>query len=361
VYIRDGSAMKSQVFRLFWVVLPAALGSALWASHAQAANEPSASELSVARRLFEEGRAAEEAGRWREAADKLLRATAIKDTPGMRFHIARCEEEQGRYVEALVEYDRARELLDSGAKAPDVEKLLPEARERVRAKVGLLTLRLLDGVQNVSVELDGKALSAAVLGSPLPVNPGKHRLTAVAVGRAPFVTELEMGIGEVRQLPIELPVANTAPAAPAAPAEPSPAPRAVVAAPDAGGVSARTVALVGEASLFAVTLGLGIGFSVAKSSAQDRWDQANDLVLQQVGGSDPGGMACSRPREGCTELEQARRDRDQYGQLATGAFVGAGVSAAAFGLTYLLWPRRPVDVRASASANGMTLSLSGQF
>lgn len=129
------------------VTFAAAAGLALAPPAAVLAAEPTPSEISVARRLFDEGKSAEENGRWREAADKFRQAAAIKDTPGIRFHLARCEEERGALVEALVEYDRARELLDGGVKAPDVERLLPEARERVRARVAHVTLRLPDGVQ----------------------------------------------------------------------------------------------------------------------------------------------------------------------------------------------------------------------
>src|SRR6185369_5146132 len=193
------SAMRFLGHRPLFALL-VALAPALGAPVARATPEPTPTELSVARRLFDEGRSAEDAARWREAADKFRRATAIKDTPGIRYHLARCEEEQGAFVEALVEYDRARELIDNGVKAPDVEKLLADARERVRAKVALLTLRLPSDVQNVSVELDSQPLSASVLGVPMPINPGKHRLHAVAVGRTTFESELELGMGEVKQL-----------------------------------------------------------------------------------------------------------------------------------------------------------------
>jgi hypothetical protein len=329
-----------------------------------AAPEPTPSELSVARRLFDEGRVAEDGGRWREAADKFRRATAIKDTPGMRFHLARCQEEQGAFVEALVEFDRARELIDSGVKAPDVEKLLADARERVRAKVALLTLKLPSAVQNVSVELDGRALSASVLGVPMPINPGKHRLNAVAVGRTPFSTELELGVGEVRQLPIDLPVANTVPpAAPAAGIAPVIGAPQVEARSDAARVPTRTIVLVGEASLFAAALGTGVYFTVARGSAADRYDQANRTVLDQVGGSDADGTACATPRPGCAELEQARQDRSQASTLATVSFVAAGASAAAFGLTYWLWPHgtAPAELQAAAGPNRVDLSISGRF
>jgi hypothetical protein len=332
---------------------------------ALAASEPTPSELSVARRLFEEGRAAEEAGRWHEATEKFRRATAIKDTPGMRFHLARCQEEQGAFVEALVEFDRARELIDSGMKAADVEKLLTDARERVRAKVALLTLRLPSGVQNVSVELDGKPLSASVLGVPMPINPGKHRLNAVAVGRTAFTTELELGTGEVRQLPIDLPVATTVP-----PALPAAGAAAALGAPqmaprtDASAAPARTIVLVGEASLFAAALGAGVYFiTFARAAAEDRYERANRMVLDEVGGSDTDGTACASPRPGCAELEEARKDRSRTDTLATASFVAAGVSAAAFGLTLGLWPRRaaPARLGAAAGPNHVNLSISGRF
>jgi hypothetical protein len=340
-----------------------ALVPALQAPAVLAAPEPTPSELSVARRLFDEGRAAEDAARWREAAEKFRRAIAIKDTPGMRFHLARCEEEQGAFVEALVEYDRARELLDGGMRAADVEKLLAGARERVRAKVALLTLRLPTDVKNVSVELDGKALSASVLGVPMPINPGKHRLNTVAVGRTPSALEITLGVGEVRELAIELPVATTAPLR-----SPPAVASAPVSRPDPSGddpsVPTRTIVLVGEASLFAAALTTGIVFSVARSSANTRYEKANRMVLDSVMGMDDEGKACSEEvRLGCAELDQAGRDRDRAGAYALGGFVAAGVSAAAFGLTYWLWPREqaPVKVRAAAAPGRAEFAIQGRF
>jgi hypothetical protein len=330
--------------------------------------EPSASEISVARRLFDEGRVAADASRWAEAAGKFRRALAIKDTPGIRFHLAHCEEEQGAFVEALIEYDRARELIDAGNKAPDVEKLLPEARERVRAKVALLTLRVPDDVQNVSVQVDGKALSGSVVGVPMPINPGRHRVQAVAVGRTAYSAEVSLGLGEVREVAIALPFATTAPARPASEAAPGastgPAPAVRDAAvPTDSGIPARTIVLVGEASLFAAALSAGVIFTFSKSSAQDRYDEANRRVLEQVGGSDPDGTACNMPRLGCSELETARQDRDQAGTWATVSFVAAGASAAAFGLTWWLWPgsKAPNVAVGAAPGGGLGVTLTGNY
>lgn len=343
-----------------------ALAAWLPAPPAWAAPEPSPSEISVARHLFDEARAAEDAGRWREAADKFRSAIAIKDTPGMRFHLARCEEEQGAFVEALVEYDRARELMDAGVKAADVEKLLPGARERVRAKVALLTIKLPSEVQNALVELDDKVLSHTAVGEPIPANPGKHRITAVAAGRSRFAGEVELGVGEVKQLTLEMPEATTAPvlvrATPFEERSAAPAPVSAGSPPAKDDpVSAKTIALVGEGALFVAGLATGIGFTIAKSSANKDYTDAASQV------TDPGG--CNEPKSGskaaqyCPALLDAIDRRDRDGTIATVGFIGAGVSAAAFGLTLFLWPRgeTPATVHARASRDGMSVSLSGSF
>jgi len=344
-------------------VLLLALAGTLTAPRARGAAEPTPSEISVARRLFHDGKAAEDAGEYRAAAEKFRQAASIKDTPGIRFHLARCEEQQGAFVEALVEYDRARELIDGGVKAADVEKLLPAARERVRAKVALLTLELPKGLHNVSVELDGRPLASSVLSQPMPLNPGKHRLSARSVGRSSFASEVELTAGEARQLVIELPEAPPPPA----PTERALAPvwsgRASTSRSDSQ-PSARTLVLVGEAALFAAGVSTGIIFSVARGSANDRYETANDAVLAAVHGSDPEGTACAgadRPTA-CAELQDAGRDRSRAANLAAAGFITAGASAAAFGLTYWLWPEAaPALPRATALPGGLALSMTGRF
>lgn len=338
-------------------LVSAAVPAAAAPAHAGAA-ELTPSELSVARQLFAEAKADADAGRWSEAAAKFRRAAAIKDTPGIRFHLARCEEEQGAFVEALVEYDRARELIESGVKAADVEKLLPEARARVEAKAAQLTLRLEPGL-GASVELDGKALSISVVGAPFPVNPGQHRLRVAAPGRAHYAAELELGVGEKRELSIVL-AALTPSSEPAAPRS-----AAVAASPPedakSGGVEARTVLLASEATLFVAALGTGIAFTFVHASASERYDAANAQVLAEVG-SDPSSTACTMPVAGCSELDDARQDRDRAAAIQTVGFVAAGVSAAAFGLTYWLWPRSAeLRVGARPGPGSAELALSGQF
>lgn len=336
----------------------AALSAVAIAPPAALAAEPTPSEISAARRLFDEGQAAANAKRFAEAADKFRRVLSIKETPGIRYHLAHAEAEQGAYVEALADYDRARELIEQGVTAPDVEKLLPEAREKVRLKLAYLTLRLPDDVPQVSVQVDGRSVSSSALDRPQPLNPGKHRLQATAPGRKPFAAELSVATGETQSVDLLLPVdASAAPAAP-----PALAPRASAVASDSA-VNGRTVALVGEGALFVAALTTGIVFTIKRSAAADRYDDANRLILAQVESPSQVDSACRDDLPGCDELVQAEDDRSTAGTVAGVAFATAGVSAAAFGLTYWLWPQgsAPIEVRGAVAPGRVGLSVTGSF
>ena len=166
--------------------------------------EPTPTELSVARRLFEDAVRFERESRWELAASKLNDALAIKDTPGLRFHLAHCEDKLGHLVEAAIHYDHARELIASGVKAPDVEELLEPARRSLEQRLPTLLLVVPAEVANVEVELDGRQLSRSVVGRTAPVDPGVHKLLVRAPGYADYTEEVSILEGERRRISVEL-------------------------------------------------------------------------------------------------------------------------------------------------------------
>jgi hypothetical protein len=91
--------------------------------------------------------------------------------------------------------------------------------EAVRARVARLELRLpADAPPGSEVTLDDRPVPAALLGVPKPVNPGTHRLSARAPGRAPYASQITLAEGgrETVQISLEAAVAPSRPAAPAA-------------------------------------------------------------------------------------------------------------------------------------------------
>ena len=72
--------------------------------------EPTRAELVAARDMFGEARDEEKAGNWTKALTLFEAVAKVKLTPQVRFHIALCEEQTGKLLEALNDFERARTL-----------------------------------------------------------------------------------------------------------------------------------------------------------------------------------------------------------------------------------------------------------
>jgi hypothetical protein len=349
--------------------------AALWTS-APALAEPTAAEVAVARRAFAEATALEKEKKWAEAEGKLREAVAIKETPGLRYHLGFCLEHQGKLVEALVEYDRADEMLRLGTKAPDVEALVGPARDGVKKRVATVKIRLGQAASGAVVELDGVPLKALLLGKAVPQNPGSRVVTASAPGRQPFRKEVRLGEGEVREIVVDL-LAKAPAASPSAPAAPAPSESGDA---DAGGSagsvtldaakpsSTRTIVLIAEAAVTGVALGSGIYFTLAKGRSDEDIDAANaELDARGYDESVCGGTPPDDAKNACTQLGDLVDQRDQQKTLALVGFVGAGVGAAATVATFLLWkptrsaPSASLRVVPAFSPRGGGVAVGGRF
>ncbi len=320
--------------------------------------EPTPSELVLARRLFADASALEEAGHWEAASTKLREALAIKETPGLRYHLAHCEEQLGALVAASLEYARASELIRAGAQAPDVAQLLALADQRLVLQIPKLVLDVPADLQGVTVEIDGHAINAAVLKNPIPLDPGSHQVTAHAPNRGDFNERVELTLGQTHTLVLVFPQRG------APPPEPSAAtPRAVrpaVPGPERRGVAPRTIALIGEGALVAAGLGVGIGFTVARANAADRVARFQSEIDARAGSGDAGCEAVATS-PACTELRSAIDDHRRSSLLMTVGYVGAGVGLTAGVLTWLLWPASDARVSAAVGPDGATLGVGTTF
>jgi hypothetical protein len=308
--------------------------------------EPTPAEISTARQAFESAVALEADQKWLEASKRLREALAIKDTPGLRFHLAHCEEQQGLLVEAALDYDRASELLQHGAKASDVQKLLVPASAELKRRIPHVVVEIPGDVRNPITELDGKAYAPSELALGGALNPGPHQLKVSAPGRRPVSSAFSLKEGEQITLRVDLQSSQ--------PAVVSAAPRASVAPPagtphvdslDLGGSgrrpSPKIYLLIGESAITAAGLALGIGYAVAGSSARDRVQTAQSRIDQaQVGDVGPCVAPSSSLSGPCSDLHRAIDDHDRDATLSAVGFVGAGVGAAALLTTWLAYPSR---------------------
>jgi hypothetical protein len=322
--------------------------------------DPSPSEIALARRLFSEALVLENAGNWAEAIAKLKDAVAIKETPGLRYHLAHCQEQRGELVAASLDYERASELIRAGAQAPDVEQLLELANQRLLTQIPKLTLALPPGVNQAVVEIDGRVVSPAIIGKAAPIDPGAHRIVARAAGHHPFEKKLVIGSGETLNLELRLVPLAAEPMV----AKPSATPKRdqIDRSPASSGIGAREVTLIGEAVLVAAGAGVGIGFTLARANATDRAKSAQSTIDARSSG-DVGACQLAAPLSECAQLREALDARKSHGTFAAAGFIGAGVSAAALVATWILWPssENPVAVQLRPRGVGWDLRAGVHF
>lgn len=344
-------------------------------ARAFAQGEPSAAEIAVARKLFGEASELEGKKEWAEAEGKLREALKIKETPGLRYHLGYCLEQQSKLVGALVEYDRAAEMLERGTKAPDVAELVGPARDGVKKRVSSVALKMPKDLESAEVRIDGVVIKAALIDKAIPIDPGKRVVAVSSPGRQAFRRELEVGEAEAREIEVDLPrLGNTKGGftpAPAGSDEPSDSGASV----SSSGISARTWVLIGEGALTAFAIGSGVFFTVDKNNAQGEVDEAQQFIDDNSGGSASACTTSTDPDvlDACTKLTEISDQRDRSKTLATVSFVGAGVGVAALVTTFIVWKpksserdsgkslRPRIEPRIAAGPRAAFLGVGGSF
>jgi hypothetical protein len=294
-----------------------------FASHTGHAGEPTRADLATARALFSRAERDEDAGRWADALDKLHRTGSIKMTPGIRFHVALCEEKLGQLAAALADYAAAEDAARKEGNQ-DVLDAVAEPLAEVRARVPTLTLHPPADVKDAILSLDGAPLVGASLGTPLPVEVGAHSIEGHAPNRMAFSTTVSLVEKQAMSVEVLLPLIPRATAQATAPDRKS--------RPRAG-------AMVASAGALAL-VGFGVGaFLVA-------------------GNDQSGAEAQCKALASCDGLKSPVRTWDAL--ALAGWIAGAGAGA----IAVYLWTRGPSsDPGASATllAGPGSLQLVGRF
>ncbi|MBK8691982.1 MAG: PEGA domain-containing protein [Deltaproteobacteria bacterium] len=145
-----------------------------------------------ARRLFEEGVALLQDGRFSDALGRFERARTFREVPAVMLNLALAQRGVGRYVDASRSLERyvelARGRLDQSRQA-EVTRL----RAEIEAALASLTVRVA-GMPS-EVFLDGRVLSETQRGVPIAVDPGPHvvRLSGEAIEAEEVARTLAMG------------------------------------------------------------------------------------------------------------------------------------------------------------------------
>jgi tetratricopeptide (TPR) repeat protein len=299
---------------------------------------PPAEEIEIARQHFAEAQRLEQEGAWQQASERLQKAIRIKETPGLRFHLAHALEQQGRLTDAAAELQRAAELIATGAAAQDVEALLEDAQRSLYARIPTITVLVGDSIESPQLELDGHVVDRQRASRPIAVDPGQHTLSVTAPGWIPMELVLDLSEGEARTVDARLlPVVRT-PVRPRAP----PPKSAATPVSDRKSLRARRVTFVAEGAITLAGLGVGVYYKLDQRAAADRASWLGDVVDGIAG---ERRNACINPSETslaatCENLQDAIASERRAKKIAIAGFAVAGAGAAALLSTWLLWPKR---------------------
>jgi len=221
--------------------------------------DPTPTEIQAARELFAKAEKDEDAGQWSEALDKLRRAASVKVTPGIRFHIALCEEKLNQLVAALADYVAAdQDAHEQNNK--DVIEAVADPLRTLRIRVPTLTITV-PQANGAHVELDGKEIAQGLYGAAMPVEPGMHRVQARASGKRPFTTQVQLSEREAETTTVKwLDIAQPNEGGATLDARETP--------PASDQPHAIKWAAIVTTTLAVATLGFGIGAYVAAGGAQ---------------------------------------------------------------------------------------------
>lgn len=278
----------------------------------RAAAEPTAEDRAAAESLFQDALELIREGRYEGACPKLEASNRLDPAVGTLFNLGDCHEHTGRTASAWSSFGEARRLatrLDDGRAAaadlrerallPRLAKLLLQAGERPE---GLELLR------------DGKVIDPALLGTAVPIDPGKHTIVARAPGQEPWSTVVEVpdqpGTVTLTIPPFTLKQGQEAPP------------------PEAAG---QVSSPLGGQRVAGLVLGsVGLAGMIAGGVF-------GGLAAVKVGESNP--HCTDEDPDRCTDAGLAlRRDADSFANVSNVAFVTGGVLTVGGLLVFVLAP-----------------------
>lgn len=226
------------------------------ALHATAA---AAGDPAAAREQLKIGWSLSQAGKCPEAIAHLEESLRLDPKAVTLINLANCQEKVGRLAEALGHWVDARTRARSEGDGAIEEEAVKRATA-LEKRMPKLTVAV-SGRKPAGMEVvrDGVVLGAVSIGTPLPVNPGRHTILVRAPGREPSSTEVEIREGETKTVDVH--------AGPLLPSQPVDRPR-----PTTIGTSPLVWIGFGAAAL-----GLGVG-TVTGLMAMSRADACPDRV-----------------------------------------------------------------------------------
>lgn len=324
------------------------------------------SDKAMADELFKRGLALMQEGNFKAACTRFAASQELDPAPGTLLNLARCNEKLGRLARAWSRYRQAANLAQRMGQNKRTE-FANERAARLESRLAQLTIEVPDAVPGLAITRDDEAVERAYLGKAVYVDPGRHKVIAIAPGFKPFIAMVTTEAGKHTVVRIAKLVSRPGAALPGEAntgAQTSTAPgnasNAQVEAPGSAGTvnrerrgSTGTVQrglglAAGGIGLAGVALGGYLGWTV-----KSMWNEPFDLGL------------CDHDSNMCTVEGQALTDRARSRANLATIVMSAGAGLAVTGIIlYVLAPSRldaGAHIAPMAGAGDMGVVVTGRF
>lgn len=307
-------------------------------------------DVSGAKKWFEQGISAANAGNYETARRSFAAAYALVPSVDILWNLAVAEQKVGSDVDAL---GHLRAYAAHPAARPDRKRLAEDLIVDLEARTARLDVSADEGAV---VLVDGAARSPGLV----DVGVGPHSITVRGKDGEEATRAVEAKAGDVTRLNLtsaarERERALARAAAAPAPERPSTVVLTRTAPPGADRpASHRGLVVAGLGGAALVMLAGGAYF--AWTAGNDRED-ANQLYLKLSGDE----LSCKRSGTLCDDYSNARSSAQRNEGIATGLLVTGGVLGGAAMAAWLLWPNAPAQVAPTASKDAMGMTVQGRF
>jgi hypothetical protein len=269
-----------------WV--SAAAFSALVVAAEPARAQASTEDRVAAESLFSDARRLMQAGDYAHACPKLEASRRLEPGLGTTLNLGDCYEKLGRTASAWAEFKSA---VAEAQKLGDALRKTTALERAAALEPRLSRLQIDVSDPSVSIYRNGEAVSAAVLGSAIAVDPGTYQLEARAPGKQRWAQTVQVA-GEAATVEVKVPTLADEPASAEVPqpeAPPilatAPAPAAAPAASNSQQTWAWVLGGVGVAALATgttFTLLASSNWAKAKDNCEDYPYQCNPAALSHA-------------------------------------------------------------------------------
>jgi tetratricopeptide (TPR) repeat protein len=347
-HLPQNAGLRTSARRTAVIAFLLAIGLGRTASAA----EPQDEATKNARRRFQEGVAAADAGNYEAARVAFQQAYALKQHHAVLQNLGQSELRTGHYVEAARHL--ALFLTDNNAGTAQEREAVRAALAEAETKVGKLVLTV--DVEGAEVTVDGDAVGRSPFAAPFYFEPGQRTLRVRRDGYRDVVQTQQIEAGRTTQVKIAMSSGQGDSTVLERPVFPD-----VAGDTASGWTPAKTAVIASGAGLAVVALGVGVVFTMKGGSLDSDAQARLESVNVQLGQAGCTGAAASSPL--CSDLNDLLDRRNAANKVAIGAFIGAGVIGAATIVTAIAWPRskKAVALAPAAYVGGGGLMLRGEF